>query len=104
MEAVHRFYAGPMANAPDAAPERTGPERNRGRRRARMFVGLAVVVLAVVFVVQNSQKVTVRWWFVTAHVRLIWVIGACLVVAGVFGYVLGRGRSRRRRKARGTER
>jgi uncharacterized integral membrane protein len=64
-------------------------------------VALAVVAALVAFVVQNSQRVTVRFWFVTGHVRLIWVIVVCAVGAGAVGFVLGhRGRRRRRRRRR----
>jgi uncharacterized integral membrane protein len=59
------------------------------------------VAAVVVLVVQNSQRVRLRFWFVTGHVRLIWVIVVCLVVAGAAGYVVGRrGRRRRRRRRR----
>jgi uncharacterized integral membrane protein len=83
-----------MVDSPGDVPVRPDHDTRR-RRRLRALGALAVVVVAVVFVVQNSQRVTVRLWFVTGHVRLIWLIVACLVVAGVFGFALGRGRRRR---------
>jgi uncharacterized integral membrane protein len=58
------------------------------------------VAAVVVFVVQNSQRVTVRFWFVTGHARLIWVIVVCLAVAGAAGYTVGRRGRRRRRRHR----
>ncbi|HXQ43018.1 MAG TPA: LapA family protein [Acidimicrobiales bacterium] len=88
----------------DTPVDATGPPPVPRVRRRRPLnpraVGVLVVVAAVVvFVVQNSQTVTVRFWFVTSHVRLIWIIAACLVVAGVSGFVVGR-RVRRRRRHR----
>ncbi|HXQ58738.1 MAG TPA: LapA family protein [Acidimicrobiales bacterium] len=78
-----------------------GPERPvRGNRvGARAVVGLVLVGGAVVLVVQNSQQVTLRFWFISGHVRLIWVIAVSLVIGGALGLLLsGRGRRRRRRR------
>jgi uncharacterized integral membrane protein len=68
----------------------------RNRRAARSLGVLILVAIVAVFVIQNSQRVTVRFWFVTGHAPLIWVIVVCLVGAAAFGFVVGR-RSRRRR-------
>jgi len=46
--------------------------------------------VVVSFVVENSQRVKVRLWFVTGHPRLIWVLVAAVVIGVVLGYVLGR--------------
>jgi uncharacterized integral membrane protein len=77
------------------------PGRRRGPnpRLARLVGLLILIAIVVVLVVQNSQRVTLRFWFITTHVRLIWVIVVCLVVAGALGFVVGR-RSRRRRRRR----
>jgi uncharacterized integral membrane protein len=68
-------------------------------------VAAAVIVGAIVILVfQNSQKVTLRFWFITGHVRLIWVIVVSAVVGGAFGLLLsGRGRRRRRRRRAGSD-
>jgi len=76
--------------------------RRRRRRAIRSLLALALVVLVVAFVVQNSQLVTVHFWFFTHKVHLIWLILACLVAGTVLGYMLGvpeRRAMRRRRKA-----
>jgi len=76
--------------------------RRRRRRAIRGVLVLAVVVLVVAFVVQNSQLVTVHFWFFTHKVHLIWLVLACLVAGTVLGYMLGvpeRRAMRRRRKA-----
>ena len=73
-----------------AGPERPSPGRRRNPQGARVLAALAVAGAVVVLVVQNSQPVTVRFWFFTGHVRLIWVIVVCLVVAGTFGFLVGR--------------
>jgi uncharacterized integral membrane protein len=85
----------PIGVGPEAPP--SGPRRST--RLARTVTALVVVGALVVVVVQNSQRVTLRFWFITGHVRLIWVIVTCLVIAGAVGYVAGR-RGRRRRRHR----
>jgi uncharacterized integral membrane protein len=52
--------------------------RRRNRRAARSLGVLILVAIVAVFVIQNSQRVTVRFWFVTGHAPLIWVIIVCL--------------------------
>lgn len=81
--------------------ERRPSSRRRNLRAARSLGVLALVAVVVVFVIQNSQRVTVRFWFVTGHAPLIWVIVVCLAGAAAFGFVVGR-RSRRRRGRRGA--
>jgi len=76
--------------------------RQRRRRAARGVLILALVVIVVAFVVQNSQLVTVHFWFFTHKVHLIWLVLSCLVAGTVLGYILGvpeRRARRRRRKA-----
>jgi uncharacterized integral membrane protein len=84
---------------PGAGPERPSTGRRLNPRAARTLGVVVVAGAVVVLVVQNSQRVTIRFWFITGHVRLIWVIVVCLVVAGAVGFVAGRrGRRRRRRR------
>ena len=76
--------------------------RRRRRRALRGLLILALIVLVFAFVIQNSQLVTVHFWFFTHKARLIWVVLTCLVAGIVFGYLLGvpeRRKMRRRRKA-----
>jgi uncharacterized integral membrane protein len=76
--------------------------RRRRRRAIRGIVTLVLIVLVLAFVIQNSQLVTVHFWFFTHRARLIWVVLSCLVAGIVFGFVLGvpeRRKMRRRRKA-----
>jgi uncharacterized integral membrane protein len=76
--------------------------RRRRRRAIRGILTLALIVLVFAFVIQNSQLVTVHFWFFTHRARLIWVVLSCLVAGIVFGYALGipeRRKLRRRRKA-----
>jgi len=76
--------------------------RWRRRRALRGLFYLAIVVIVFAFVIENSQRVTVHFWFFTHKARLIWVVLACLAAGTVLGYLLGvpeRRARRRRRKA-----
>lgn len=88
-----------MTAVPAPAPERDpAADRRRRRRIARSAGGLAVLVAVVAFVVENSRSVRVKFWFFTAHPRLIWVVVVSLAVGALFGYVVGHPGRRRRRK------
>ncbi len=93
-----------MVDSPaDAAGPQQAPRVRRRRPLNPRAVGAVVVAaVVVVFVIQNSQTVAVRFWFVTGHVRLIWLIVVCLMVAGAGGFVLGR-RVRRRQRRRAAK-
>jgi uncharacterized integral membrane protein len=88
-----------MSDIPSAEiPGEDRPARHRNPARARIVALVVIAVIAVVLVFQNSQHVTVRFWFITGHVRLIWLIVVSLVVGGVFGFVAGHRGGRRRRR------
>lgn len=73
-----------MANVAD----RRGQSRGSSVRKlisARAIVGLGALVLAVVFIVENNQKVRIHFVFFTAHSRL-WV---GFIVSLVLGALLG---------------
>lgn len=94
-----------MAELPGPGPDHQEMDhvlRRRRRRAIRGLMSLALIVIVVAFIIQNSQLVTVHFWFVTHKAHLIWVIIACLAAGIVFGYILGvpeRRKMRRRRKA-----
>ncbi|MHB8594109.1 MAG: LapA family protein [Acidimicrobiales bacterium] len=74
--------------------------RRRRRRLGRALAVLAVAVVVIAFVVENSKSVAVRFWFATGHPRLIWVIVSCLAGGAVLGYLVGRPVRARRRARR----
>jgi uncharacterized integral membrane protein len=85
---------------PDDHEESDRLLRWRRRRALRGLLYMALVALVVAFVIQNSQLVTVHFWFFTHKAHLIWVVLACLAAGTVLGYALGvpERRARRRRK------
>ena len=87
---------------------RRGLERERRRRGSKVVALLAIVVLFVVFVTQNSQDVPIKLLFFDASVPLIWTMLGCAVLGGIVGFALGRPgrrlRSHRRHDRKGPER
>ena len=77
----------------------------RRQRLVRAGLVVAVLVVLIVFVLQNAQPVRVNLVFLTGKPRLIWVIVFSAALGGIVGYLLGRpgkpagggkGRSRKR--------
>jgi uncharacterized integral membrane protein len=87
-----------MADLIDAENPSEDRPRRRNPARARIVALLVIAAIAVVLVFQNSQRVTLRFWFVTGHVRLIWLVVVALVVGAVFGFVAGHRGGRRHRR------
>ena len=65
-------------------------QRVRQARVAKVIVALVVLGILVAFIVANSQSVIVHFVFFTRRPALIWVMFACAVLGGIFGYVIGR--------------
>jgi uncharacterized integral membrane protein len=78
--------------------------RERQSRVAKVVVGLAVLVVLILFVLWNSQSVKVNFVFVSGHPPLIWVMLACAVLGGLLGYLVGKpGRQIRVRRRQAKE-
>jgi uncharacterized integral membrane protein len=57
----------------------------RKQRGARFYITIAAVVVAAIFILQNSQEVEVKFFFSTTHTPLIFA----LLLATVLGLVIG---------------
>lgn len=82
-------------------------DRARRRRVARLLSVLALVVILIVFIIRNSQRVPIDFVFVDRHARLIWIMLACAVLGGLVGFLVGRPGKQFRRdkdKDRGEDR
>ncbi|MFZ0665244.1 MAG: LapA family protein [Acidimicrobiales bacterium] len=76
-------------------------KRRDNRLQIARLVGLiALAGIVAAFVVQNSQTVSVHFWFLSRRPPLIFVILGCIVIGVLVGYVAGvrRGRSTPRRR------
>ncbi|MEQ8834913.1 MAG: LapA family protein [Miltoncostaeaceae bacterium] len=81
----------------DDTPRRTGsPDKREGldeqqvRRIALVGALLLVVILALVFIVENSDPVRVSFVFFSASISLIWVILLSMAMGAIAGAVLMR--------------
>ena len=61
------------------------PATAKKQRGARFYIWVAVIVLTGVFILQNSQKVEVKFFFSTTTIPLIFA----LLLAAVLGFVIG---------------
>jgi uncharacterized integral membrane protein len=60
----------------------TPAKKDRG---ARFYITIAVMVLAAIFILQNTQKVEVKFFFSTSNLPLIFA----LLLAAALGFVIG---------------
>ena len=65
-------------------------QRERQARVAKVIAALVVLVILMIFIIANAQPVKVNYVFVTRHPPLIWVMLACALLGGIFGYLVGR--------------
>ena len=64
----------------------------------KVAIGLLLLVLFVIFVVQNSDPVRVSFVFFNARIRLVWVFLGCAVLGGIIAWLVGRPRRRAMRR------
>ena len=62
--------------------------------RWRLWVAIAAVILAAIFILQNSQKVTVEFFFSTTEIPLIFALLLAFGLGLVVGLVAPRFRRR----------
>lgn len=91
-------WPGATSGSPDGDPD---PGREQAhppgvahiietRRGAKAVVAALVLLALVLFVIRNSQKVSVDFIVTKGHFRLIWVIVICSILGAVVGFLLGR--------------
>lgn len=90
-----------MRDPNDRGEERL-PERrlDRDQRTAalKIGIGLFILILFVLFIIQNSGRVPVDFVFFTRRIRLIWVFLACALIGSVVTWLVGRPRRRAMRR------
>src|SRR4030088_1404320 len=78
----------PPSDGDPARGDPVGPSSPvQSRRGAKAIVAALVLVLLIVFVIRNSQRVSVDFIVTQGHFRLIWVIVICSILGGIVGYV-----------------
>lgn len=60
----------------------------------KVGLGLFLLVVFILFIIQNSDPVRVNFVFFRAQIRLIWVFLGCAVIGGVIAWLVGRPRRR----------
>ena len=69
------------------------PSAMQKQRGARFYLVVALVVLAAIFILQNTQKVEVEFFFSTTTIPLIFA----LLLSAVLGFLIGLALPRLRR-------
>ena len=69
------------------------PDMARKQRGAGFYITIALVVLAAIFILQNTQEVEVEFFFSTTKIPLIFA----LLLAAVLGFLIGLALPRLRR-------
>jgi uncharacterized integral membrane protein len=64
--------------------------RERRRRGGKTIAALAIVVVLILFVLDNARSVAVSFLVFDGRTPLIWVMVACAVLGGIVGFLLGR--------------
>ncbi len=81
-----------------AGAGRQGPEP---KEIIRLLVALAVAILFIAFIVDNSESVPVGFVFFSRQAPLIWVLVVTFLLGGLVGYLVGAARARRRSRSSG---
>lgn len=72
---------------------------------AKVVAALVLLVLFLIFVIQNSDPVRVSFIFTEASIALVWVFLGCAVIGALIAYLVGRpGRRAMRRYIEDLER
>ena len=61
------------------------PGAAKKERGARFYITIVALVLAAIFILQNTQKVEVKFFFSTSNLPLIFA----LLLAAALGFVIG---------------
>ena len=98
---MRREHQDEPPHGPDIDPAEHARQLHKARqsRIAKFLVALFIVVVLVVFVVQNSKPTRIDYVFFHRETRLIWIMITCAVLGGIVGFLIGRpGKQLSRRK------
>lgn len=92
----------PGSNRPEEQPGRPGEDRptdrltaaqlERRRRGtiAKVVLAVVILVLFLIFIIQNSDSVEVSFVLTTAEIPLVWVFLGCALIGAAVAYLVGR--------------
>jgi uncharacterized integral membrane protein len=81
----------------------SAPPSHDTKRGTKAVAAAVLLLVLVVFVLRNSQRVSVDFIVTTGHPRLIFVFLVCIILGGVIGFLLGKPvRARRHRSSAGS--
>jgi lipopolysaccharide assembly protein A len=76
------------------------PAQSRGSRVREFFrrkwIAIVLIIVAVVFIVQNRKQVTIELFTVQVSTSQWMILGIVFVLGVISGYLMGRRRRRRR--------
>jgi len=89
---VRREHEDEPPHGPDIDPVEHQRQLHKARqaRIAKFLVVLFLVVILVVFIVQNSKPTRIDYVFFHRETRLIWIMLTCAVIGGIVGFLIGR--------------
>jgi uncharacterized integral membrane protein len=79
----------PGQDQPTEEPRGHAPHPERART-AKIVLGLILLILLLIFVIQNSKAVRVHLVFTEVQVALVWVFLACALLGAAIALLLGR--------------
>jgi uncharacterized integral membrane protein len=77
-----------------AAPPAERPWKVDPGTAIKVGAGLFLLIVFILFIIQNSDPVLVNFVFFRANIRLIWVFLGCAVIGGLIAWLVGRPRRR----------
>jgi uncharacterized integral membrane protein len=96
----------PSAREPvESRSERLRRHGRRGRLYASAIAAVALLVIVIALVVENTRQVKLSWVIGTTHASLVWIIVAAAILGWLLGIVTSvifRLRTRRRPSGRGA--
>jgi uncharacterized integral membrane protein len=81
----------------EPAPERR-LDREQRTAALKIGIGLFLVIIFVLFIIQNSEGVEVNFVFFKRRPPLIWVFLACALIGSIVTWLVGRPRRRAMRR------
>jgi uncharacterized integral membrane protein len=93
---------GALRDPQDERGQERPPERRLDREQrgaaVKIAIGLFLLVIFVLFIIQNSDPVEVNFVFFKGDIRLIWVFLACALLGALVTWLVGRPRRRAMRR------